>query len=158
MAVTDTVVPARFDSVTQYRRTTVIGRTELIMKLFTLGTGIAIGYLIGSKRGRAEFERTLSTVRKNAAEKWKDPKVQEQVSKAEDTAKKYASEAAGSVKKRAEDAKGPVADATVGAASRVEEAAKTSGSSSTGSSSRSSTGSTSSSARSNSNNGSSSSS
>lgn len=98
------------------------------MRLFTLGAGVAIGYIIGSKRGKAELERSLNTVKKNAAETWKDPKVQETVSKAGDTAKQYVSTVADSVKKRADEASAPLTDKAVDVAARVEDTVKKAGS------------------------------
>lgn len=100
------------------------------MRLFTLGAGVAIGYIMGSKRGQAQFERTLETVKQNAAEAWKDPKVQDTVSKAGETAKKYASTAADSVKKQANEVTENAADTAKSVAAKAEDTVKKSSDSS----------------------------
>ncbi|GAA4827949.1 hypothetical protein [Garicola koreensis] len=51
------------------------------MGLLSLGTGVAIGYVIGTKTGRKTFDASFDNVRKNAEETWNRPDVQEFVEK-----------------------------------------------------------------------------
>lgn len=51
------------------------------MGLLSLGTGVAIGYVIGTKTGRRTFDASFDNVRKNAEETWNRPDVQEFVEK-----------------------------------------------------------------------------
>ncbi|MBB4736430.1 YtxH domain-containing protein [Micrococcus cohnii] len=52
------------------------------MRLFTLGLGAALGYLIGSREGR----ENLNKMRNNAQQYWNDPKTQERVQKVQGNA------------------------------------------------------------------------
>lgn len=88
------------------------------MGLLSLGAGVAIGYVIGTKTGRDKLDTGLSTVKKNAEETWNRPDVQDFVHRASDTATKVAHEAAGGAKKAAAAA----SEAVKKAAEKTEEA------------------------------------
>lgn len=51
------------------------------MGLLSLGAGVAIGYVIGSKTGREKVDAGFDNVRKSAEDTWKRPDVQEFVEK-----------------------------------------------------------------------------
>ncbi|GAB3520785.1 YtxH domain-containing protein [Arthrobacter monumenti] len=53
-----------------------------------LATGIAVGYVLGSRSGRESYEK----LKTKANELWKDPKVQDKVSKTTQTLKNKAPE------------------------------------------------------------------
>lgn len=71
------------------------------MGLLSLGAGVAIGYVIGTKNGKEKLDSTVESAKKTAEEKWNDPKVQELVTKASDTATKVAHDVAEGTKKAA---------------------------------------------------------
>ncbi|WP_022873843.1 hypothetical protein [Nesterenkonia alba] len=119
------------------------------MGLISLGVGIGIGYVIGTKTGREKFDRAIESARTTAEETWNRPDVQDFVHKASDTASQvahdvaessrtaaaYASEAvkkaaeqaaeaAAKAEDAAETAEEKVAEATEAAEEKVEEAAE----------------------------------
>jgi oxygen-dependent protoporphyrinogen oxidase len=49
-------------------------------------TGVAVGYVLGSRAGREQYEK----IRSQARSMWNNPKVQEQVSHAQDAVKAQA--------------------------------------------------------------------
>lgn len=51
------------------------------MGLLSLGAGVAIGYVIGTKTGRETFDASFDNVRKSAEDTWNRPDVQEFVEK-----------------------------------------------------------------------------
>lgn len=107
------------------------------MGLVSLGAGVAIGYLIGTKTGRDKVDTSIESVKKTAQETWEREDVQDFVSKATDTAtrvshdvaegaKKAAAVASDAVKKaseKAEEAEEAVADVVNEAEDIVEEKA-----------------------------------
>lgn len=121
------------------------------MGLLSLGAGVAIGYVIGTKTTRADVERGLEKVRRTAEDTWNDPKVQDFVKKTEQTANEVAHEvaerskaaaaaASEAMKNRAEEAEETVAstaetvkETADDAAERVADAADTAADSSEGS-------------------------
>ncbi len=78
----------------------------MIMGLLSLGAGVAIGYVIGTKSGRESFD----SFKKSAGEKWNDPKVQDAVRKAEETANNVAHDVAGRAKEAVTAASGAIKD------------------------------------------------
>ncbi len=101
------------------------------MGLISLGAGVAIGYVLGSKNGKEKLDRRLDSVKKSAEETWQDPKVQDFVHKASETATRVAHDVTESAKKAAAFAsetvnKGSetVADTAEAAEVKVEEAAE----------------------------------
>jgi hypothetical protein len=56
------------------------------MKKLLLAVGAAVGYLVGTERGRAK----LAVITGKAKQAWKDPKVQEKVHQATETMKEQA--------------------------------------------------------------------
>lgn len=101
------------------------------MGLISLGAGVAIGYVLGSKNGKEKLDRRLGSVKKSAEETWQDPKVQDFVHKASETATRVAHDVAESAKKAAALAsetvnKGSetVAESAEAAEVKVEEAAE----------------------------------
>lgn len=71
------------------------------MGLISLGAGVAIGYVIGTKNGKAKLEKGIESVKRTADETWNDPKVQDFVHKASDSAAKVAHEATTGAKRTA---------------------------------------------------------
>lgn len=67
------------------------------MGLISLGAGVAIGYMLGTDKGR----ENLGKLRQSAEEKWNDPKVQDTVRKAEETANNVAHDVASRTKEAA---------------------------------------------------------
>ncbi|GAB3194006.1 hypothetical protein [Nesterenkonia suensis] len=71
------------------------------MGLLSLGVGMAVGYVIGTKTGREGFDKA----RRSASEAWNDPdlqeKIQDTVSSATDTAGRVAQEVAESARRAA---------------------------------------------------------
>jgi hypothetical protein len=58
----------------------------ITMKKFLLAVGAAVGYLVGTEKGRAK----LSVWTGKAKQAWQDPKVQEKVHQATETVKEQA--------------------------------------------------------------------
>lgn len=85
------------------------------MGLFSLGVGVAVGYVLGSKNGGESLEKA----RRTASETWNDPTVQEQVNRASDVAARTAHDVAAGARKAADAA----AEAVRTSADRVREAA-----------------------------------
>lgn len=85
------------------------------MGLFSLGVGVAVGYVLGSKNGGESLEKA----RRTASETWNDPTVQEQVNRASDVAARTAQDVAAGARKAADAA----AEAVRTSADRVREAA-----------------------------------
>ncbi|WP_010525122.1 hypothetical protein [Nesterenkonia sp. F] len=85
------------------------------MGLFSLGVGVAVGYVLGSKNGGESLDRA----RRTASETWNDPTVQEQVNRASDVAARTAQDVAAGARKAADAA----AEAVRTSAERVREAA-----------------------------------
>lgn len=71
------------------------------MGMISLGAGIAIGYVIGTKTGQNTFERGVQSVRSTASETWHDPKVQDAVRRAEETTNNVAHDVTDRAKKAA---------------------------------------------------------
>ena len=67
------------------------------MKKFLLVVGAAVGYLVGTEKGRAK----LSVWTGKAKEAWQDPKVQEKVHQAAETVKEQAPVVAEKLKAKA---------------------------------------------------------
>ena len=76
----------------------------MIMGLLSLGAGVAIGYVIGTKSGQKSFD----SFKRTAEEKWNDPKVQDAVRKAEETANNVAHDVAGRAKEAVTAASGAI--------------------------------------------------
>lgn len=95
------------------------------MGLLSLGAGIAIGYVIGTKSGREGFERGVESVKSTASEKWHDPKVQDAVRRAEETANTVAHDVADRAKKAATAASEAIRSGVAEAEETVEDAAET---------------------------------
>ena len=55
------------------------------MGLFSLGAGIAIGYVIGTKTGREKVNDGLNSAIRSAEDTWNRPEVQDFVSKTSET-------------------------------------------------------------------------
>lgn len=98
----------------------------MIMGLLSLGAGVAIGYVIGTKSGQRNFDN----LKRTAGEKWNDPKVQDAVRKAEETANNVAHDVAGRAKEAVTAASGAIkdglseaTDAAADAEQKVDEAA-----------------------------------
>ncbi|GGE60517.1 hypothetical protein GCM10011401_04250 [Nesterenkonia cremea] len=98
----------------------------MIMGLLSLGAGVAIGYVIGTKSGQKSFD----SFKRTAEEKWNDPKVQDAVRKAEETANSVAHDVAGRAKEAVTAASGAIkdglseaTDAAADAEQKVDEAA-----------------------------------
>lgn len=85
------------------------------MGLFSLGVGVAVGYVLGSKNGGEGLEKA----RRTASGTWNDPKVQEQVNRASDVAARTAQDVAAGARKAADAA----TEAVRTSAERVREAA-----------------------------------
>ncbi|GAB3848422.1 hypothetical protein [Nesterenkonia populi] len=64
------------------------------MGLISLGAGIAIGYAIGTSKGREKVETTFDSAKKKAGETWNRPDVQDFVSKTSERAEELAHEVA----------------------------------------------------------------
>ena len=64
-----------------------------------LATGIAIGFVIGSKMGREPYEKLEATAKQYVD----DPRVQEKAGQARETVSKAAKDAAGAVQEKATD-------------------------------------------------------
>lgn len=99
----------------------------MIMGLLSLGAGVAIGYVIGTKSGR----ESVDSFKKSAGEKWNDPKVQDAVRRAEETANNVAHDVAGRTKQAAVAASEAIrkglteaTDAAAEAEAKVDEAAE----------------------------------
>lgn len=88
------------------------------MGLLSLGAGVAIGYVIGSKRGRAQLDEQLENVKKTAEETWHRPDVQDFIHKASDAANRVSHDVADTAKRAAEMA----SDAVKKAAEKAEQA------------------------------------
>lgn len=93
------------------------------MGLLSLGAGIAIGYVIGTKTGREGFERGVESVKSTASETWHDPKVQDAVRRAEETANTVAHDVADRAKKAAAAASEAIRSGVAEAEETVEDAA-----------------------------------
>ncbi len=78
-----------------------------------LATGIAIGFVIGSKMGREPYEKLEATAKQYVD----DPRVQEKVGQARETVSKAAKDAAGAVKDKAPEVAEQAKTAAKGAAS-----------------------------------------
>ena len=76
------------------------------MKKLTLLSGIAIGYVLGSRAGRQRFEQIRTGARKLAS----NPTVQSAASKAQETVAAQAPVVAGAVKEKATAAASAVAE------------------------------------------------
>ncbi|MVT26308.1 hypothetical protein [Nesterenkonia alkaliphila] len=88
------------------------------MGLLSLGAGVAIGYVIGTKTGREKAEAGLENMKKTAQQTWDREDVQEFVSKASDTATKVSHDVAEGAKRAAAVA----SDALKKAAEKADEA------------------------------------
>ncbi|WP_120003529.1 YtxH domain-containing protein [Nesterenkonia muleiensis] len=88
------------------------------MGLVSLGAGVAIGYLIGTKTGRDKVDARIENVKRTAQETWEREDVQDFVSKATDTATKVSHDVAEGAKKAAAAA----SDAVKKASEKAEEA------------------------------------
>ncbi|MCT1806484.1 hypothetical protein [Dermabacter hominis] len=66
-----------------------------------LATGIAIGFVIGSKMGREPYEKLEATAKQYVD----DPRVQERVGQARETVSKVAKDAASAAKDKAQEAR-----------------------------------------------------
>lgn len=88
------------------------------MGLVSLGAGIAIGYLIGTKSGKAKVDASFDNVRRTAQETWEREDVQDFVSKATDTATKVSHDVADGARRAASAA----SEAVRKAAEMVDEA------------------------------------
>ncbi|WP_150460992.1 hypothetical protein [Nesterenkonia ebinurensis] len=71
------------------------------MGLLSLGAGVAIGYVIGTKTGKEKFDRGIESVKTKAQETWEREDVQDFVAKTSDTATKVSHDMAESTKKAA---------------------------------------------------------
>ncbi|MCT1690742.1 hypothetical protein M3B11_07205 [Brevibacterium sp. p3-SID960] len=80
-------------------------------KRLTLLVGIGIGFVLGSRAGRQSYERLKTQVE----EFWQNPRVQEGVQQATDTAKEKAPEVAEMVKDKAPEVAGKVQSAATSA-------------------------------------------
>jgi hypothetical protein len=74
------------------------------MGLLSLGAGVAIGYLIGTKTGKNRVDEGAHHAKKSAQEIWEREEVQDFVSMASDTATRVTHEVAESAKKAAKSA------------------------------------------------------
>lgn len=71
------------------------------MGLISLGAGVAIGYVIGTKNGKEKAEAGFESLKRSAQETWEREDVQDFVSKATDTATKVSHDVAEGAKKAA---------------------------------------------------------
>lgn len=71
------------------------------MGLISLGAGIAIGYAIGTTKGREKVESTFESAKKKAEETWNRPDVQDFVSKTSERAEEFAHDVAEQSRKAA---------------------------------------------------------
>lgn len=71
------------------------------MGLLSLGAGVAIGYVIGTKTGKDKLDSGIGNVKKTAQETWEREDVQDFVHKATDTATKVTHDVAENAKKTA---------------------------------------------------------
>lgn len=71
------------------------------MGLVSLGAGVAIGYLIGTKTGKEKVDAGFENIKRTAQETWEREDVQDFVSKATDTATKVSHDVAEGFKKGA---------------------------------------------------------
>lgn len=62
--------------------------------------GAGLGYVLGTRAGRAQFEKIKSM----AKDVWQDPRVQAQVTEFEDAASRFAKEQGAAIKDKAVDA------------------------------------------------------
>lgn len=76
------------------------------MGLLSLGAGVAIGYLIGTKKGQDRVDVGIENAKKSAQEAWEREEVQDFVSMASDTATRVSHEVAEGAKKAAKSASG----------------------------------------------------
>lgn len=90
-----------------------------MMRLFTLGVGAAIGYLLGSREGRQNLDKFA----KNAQKLWNDPKTQEQVHKATSAVKDKAPGVADKATQLADKAADSIRDRAPGVADKASAAA-----------------------------------
>ncbi|NDK31471.1 hypothetical protein [Nesterenkonia haasae] len=74
------------------------------MGLISLGAGVAIGYLIGTKTGQSRVDAGIESAKKSAQETWEREEVQDFVSMASDTATRVTHEVAEGAKKAAKSA------------------------------------------------------
>lgn len=74
------------------------------MGLLSLGAGVAIGYLIGTKTGKNRVDAGTEHAKKSAQQIWEREEVQDFVSMASDTATRVTHEVAESAKKAAKSA------------------------------------------------------
>ena len=90
------------------------------MGLFSLGAGIAIGYVIGTKTGREKANDGLNSAIRSAEDTWNRPEVQDFVSKTSETTTQLRHDFAEGAKKAAAAA----SDAVKKAEGMVEEVAE----------------------------------
>ncbi len=78
-----------------------------MMKKLVLVTGVAVGYVLGARAGREQYDKIVE----QATSLWRNPKVQEQVATAQQTVKEQAPVAAEKVSDATKSAVGQTKDA-----------------------------------------------